>query len=259
MFPFLFIFLFGSCKSLDAFFPGVVKREMNERELIKAIEDNAPDYQHLFFRRAFVEFKQNGKSQAVRANIYIRKDSAIIVSVIPVMGIEMYRIQLSENEIIVLDRLNRKVMRSDYKSLSQRFLVDFNFNQFQQILSNGVFIFPDGHGSLKAFEMQRDSVSYLLSSGTKQDGSHQDLRFMPGAYRLLSSVIQFPDRDIVMELNYSDFLMVDGRFLFPRLIFMEGQRLQESITLSIQLSSIDVDGSQSLNFSIPSGYDEVHF
>ncbi|WP_158522759.1 DUF4292 domain-containing protein [Geofilum rhodophaeum] len=232
---------------------------MNERELIKAIEDNALDYQHLFFRRAFVEFKQNGKSQAVRANIYIRKDSAIIVSVIPVMGIEMYRLQLSKNEIIVLDRLNRKVMRSDYKSLSQRFLFDFNFLQFQQILSNGVFVFPEGRGSLRSFKMQRDSMSYLLTSGTNQDGSHQYLRFMPDAYRLLSSEVQFPDRDIVMELAYSDFLKVDGGFLFPSLIFMEGQRLQDSITLSIQLSSIEVDGSQSLNFSIPSGYDEVHF
>ncbi|HHU59126.1 MAG TPA: DUF4292 domain-containing protein [Bacteroidales bacterium] len=252
-------FLFNACKSLDTFFPGAVKEEMNERELLKAIDSHSFDYENLFFRRAFIEFEQNGKTQAVRANIFMRRDSAIIVSVIPVMGIEMYRIQLTKDEWIVLDRLNRTIMRSDYASLSKRFLFEFNFLQFQQILSNSVFVYPEGSGSLKRFEMQQDSVSYLLSSGPNSDGSLQDLRIMPEAYRLLSSQVRFPDRDIVMDLMYSEFRLVDNGLLFPTQILLKGQRLQEIMGLSIQLSSVEVDGAQSLTFSIPGGYAEIRF
>ena len=62
-----------------------------------------------------------------------------------------------------------------------------------------------------------------------------------------------------MDLMYSEFRLVDNGLLFPMQILLKGQRLQEIMGLSIQLSSVEVDGAQSLTFSIPGGYAEIRF
>ncbi|GAO31295.1 hypothetical protein JCM15548_13644 [Geofilum rubicundum JCM 15548] len=254
----------SSCKSVDRLFTATAEDDLNETELVERIVDNQLVYEELFFKRVFAEIEKDGKNQGVRANIYLKKDSAIVISVIPVMGIELYRIMLTKTGIFFIDRMNRTVAESTYQALSRRFLVDFNYEQIQRILSNGVFTYPNNDlNLLKRYAGVKKSDSYALSSvgvsRFRNDDSYQIIDILPGIFRVSNSFISYPEKALSMNISYQDFVSVSGEVPFPSKIVLEGIKNQESIVVTLSISSVDIDGGQSISFLMPSNYEKVQF
>lgn len=260
----LFLVGFNSCKTLDRIFVGSVTDALDEDELVDLVIANQLNYNNIFYRRAFIEIEQNGKNQAVRANIYLKKDSAIIVSVVPIMGIELYRILLDKQGVYLIDRMNRTISEMDYSSISKQVLVDFSFDQIQSILTNGVFTYPvNSIQSLKKFSGSKNETHYSLTtagvSRFRNDESIQIVNILPNLFRISSSHISYPSRKISMNIAYSDFISLSRDIPFPSKIVLQGNKSQETIILTLTFTSVDIDGDQSLSFSIPSNYAKVNF
>jgi hypothetical protein len=217
-----------------------------------------------FLKVCLPKLSLDGKNQAVRANIYIKKDSAIIISVIPIMGIELYRIMLNQTGVFFIDRMNRTVAESDYQTLSRKFLVDLNFHQIERILSNNVFTYPvNDLQLLKRYTGMTNSKSYTLSSlgvnRFRNDKSYQVIEVLPDIFRVSSSFISYPDKNLSMRVSYQDFASFYDQLPFPSKIIIEGIKQLESIVVTLSINSLDIDGSQSISFSMPSGYAKVTF
>lgn len=262
----LLIFLvgFNGCKSLDRIFVGSATDALDEDELVDLIIDKQLNYQDIFYKRAFIEIEQNGKNQAVRANIYLKKDSAIIVSVVPIMGIELYRLLLDKEGVYLIDRMNRTTSEMDYASISKRVLVDFNYDQIQSILTNGVFTYPVNNiQSLRKFSGSKKETHYSLTSAGvsrfRSDESFQIVDILPDLFRISNAYISYPKKEISMNIAYSDFVSLSGDIPFPSKIVIQGNKSQEAIVLTLTFPSVDINGNQSLLFSIPPSYAKVKF
>ncbi len=260
----IYVIGFSSCRSIDRIFVGSASDDFNESELVDLVIANQLKYDEVFYKRAFIEIQQNGKSQAVRANIYLKRDSAIIISVIPIMGIELYRIMLDRQGIFLIDRMNRTFAEMDYASISNRVLVDFNYDQIQSILTNGVFTYPANNiQSLKYFSGVKTETHYSLTSAGvsryRKDKSFQIIDVLPELFRINNSYISYPSRKISMNIAYSDFISLANNIPFPSTIVLQGKKDQEAIVVTFTFTSVDIDGNQSISFSMPANYAKVQF
>jgi hypothetical protein len=262
----LLIFLvgFNACKSLDRIFVGSATDPLDEDELVDLIIDKQLNYHDIFFKRAFIEIEQNGKNQAVRANIYLKKDSAIIISVVPIMGIELYRLLLDKEGVYLIDRMNRTTSEMDYASISKRVLVDFTYDQIQSILTNGVFTYPVNNiQSLRKFSGTKKETHYSLTSAGvsrfRNDESFQIVDILPDVFRISNAYISYPKKEISLNIAYSDFVSLSGDIPFPSKIVIQGNKSQEAIVLTLTFPIVDINGNQSLLFSIPPSYAKVKF
>ena len=255
---------FNSCKSIDRIFVGSAIDELDEEELVELVIESQLEYDEIFFRRAFVEIVMNGSNKAGRANIYLKRDSAIIVSVMPIMGIELYRIKFDQDSVFLIDRMNRTTSESDYASFSKDVLVNFNFGHIQSILTNSIFVYPINNvQQLKRFYGVKNENYYSLTSAGvprfKKDESFQVVDILPDIFRINNSYISYPSRDVSMDISYQDFVSIDGNKPFPLRIVFKGESSLESVLLTLTFSSVVIDGDQSISFSVPSNYAKIKF
>jgi hypothetical protein len=79
-----------------------------------------------------IDFQSENLSQSFPANVHIKKDSIIWISVS--VGIEAARCIITTDSILFMDRINRKYYGLSIKELSQQFNFDFDFSLLQSLL-----------------------------------------------------------------------------------------------------------------------------
>ncbi|MBN2166677.1 MAG: DUF4292 domain-containing protein, partial [Marinilabiliaceae bacterium] len=141
-------------------------KNISDYKLLKNIIDSSLNYNNLYFKKLDVNAQINGNSFNFKGNLWISKDSVIVASVIPLMGIEMYRVQFSEDKIRILDRTKRKVINTDYSILSKIIQFDIDYNLLQSILSNNIFCINDNSNQecLKRFKNYIVNNNYSFRS-----------------------------------------------------------------------------------------------
>jgi len=85
-----------------------------------------------FAAKAKVSYTEpNNYSQTFSANIKLKADSAIWISIVPVLGIEMARILITNERVQVLDRINKKYYDLDEHYIERMlgYPVDFDLLQ----------------------------------------------------------------------------------------------------------------------------------
>jgi len=76
------------------------------------------------------------KTYSITSSVKIIKDSIIQVSIMPLLGIEMYRAVLCPDSVIIIDKNNHNYFVTDYGFFRKRFGVAIGFKDIQALLSN---------------------------------------------------------------------------------------------------------------------------
>ena len=88
-----------------------------------------------------------------RATIKSVTDSLLVVSVQPLLGVEMFRIEFTPASFLIIDKWNRKYTENTYEFLRYKLGVDFNFSVLQALLFNQLFVL-DGTVSPQQFVVE---------------------------------------------------------------------------------------------------------
>lgn len=92
---------------------------------------NEADFEYLKLKSK-IDFQSESLSQSFPANVHIKKDSVIWISVS--VGIEAARCLITQDSIQFMDRINRKYYGLSITDLSQQFNFDFDFGLLQSLL-----------------------------------------------------------------------------------------------------------------------------
>ncbi|GJM29523.1 MAG: hypothetical protein DHS20C17_21580 [Cyclobacteriaceae bacterium] len=84
--------------------------------------------------RTKIQYKDEDRSVSTSANIRIKKDSIIWMSLTPLFGIEVARALITKDSLILLNRLNKEYMVYDFKNLSEKFQFDINYHLIQSLI-----------------------------------------------------------------------------------------------------------------------------
>jgi len=235
-------------------------------------------------------FGTEDNSDNFKATIRMRKDSAIWVSIVPALGIEMIRVMITPDSLKYLSKIpeNKFYYTGGFDEIGRLIGIDFDFEMLQDLLvGNAIGLEKDE----QRFRSEIDDNDYLLISkyrrkvrrvvgvdDRKLEGdtilvNPDDPRFRrtakrtdeedgliisrywlePAGFRLVKSVFNDLLRQRTMEISYEDF-QPDGEQYYPakcRLVMSSTQVRQE---MRYEITKLSSGKPYEFPFEIPEDY-----
>ncbi|MEQ9437939.1 MAG: DUF4292 domain-containing protein [Cyclobacteriaceae bacterium] len=247
-----FLLLLAGCSKKIA---GVDRGGMKADEL--QIED--VDFEYLT-ASSKIKFRNEGQSVSATANIRMKKDSVIWISVTPGFGIEAARAVIDRDSLAFINRLDKEYRSYNFQELSEKYNFTINYDLLQAVLLG---------------DMPR---SIVADDEVWQEANHFVVRQAEGPV----TIDNFIDRQLMkveriamveesangsprnkaekntLNLQYGDFKQLDEEILpFSNLVSLDyrqhGQKRRTQIDIEHKKVSI-VDEALRFPFSVPSKY-----
>ena len=198
----------------------------------------------------------NGKSFSVKGNVKIQKDSCIIISIQPIIGIEAGRLQATKNNIIVIDRMHSTYYQATYNDIKSMTGVALDYETLQAVLSNELFLTGVDEKKMNAnmFEIKASANGHQLKSNLPATQCPYLFDFyIDTNYKLTQTIITERLHANIFSCKYSNFLQTE-KCQFPYNMELSVFDGKQSGKLNINFSKIEIDKNLNINLSVPSKY-----
>ncbi len=195
-----------------------------------------------------IDFKDQGSSTQFKANIRMRRDSAIWVSVSPTfLKVEVGRALITRDSVKVLDRMNKQVYLAGIDYIQEFTKYPFSFDDLQNLLLGNANLNP----STAAVEQNRDG--YLL---TEQDGNLLETAvYQPDPLQLNSLAMEDSVAGRKANCSFANYQSAPGgKFSTKRNIFLDAGYLYE---VNLAFEKLEFNEALNLPFSHSSKYEII--
>lgn len=259
-FGLLLLLILGGCKSSKKVGTVATGTAKVHQVFFQAMEEQALHYQTLTARLGVEINLPNFQVNSTRVDLKMVKDSAFQLSVQPLLGIELFRIEVSRDSIKVLDRMNKRYLAENYESLRSQTPIAFNFYSLQALFTNHLFL--PGEQMVNESLYSRFRLDQTGSTALIQVKDPIGLRYTfeaDGEEKLLATEITDPKRQYRLRWGYADFRMVEKQ-IFPQLMTVEAFK-EGNAEGNIQwgFTRMRLDEPVKLDFVIPAKYTRITF
>lgn len=266
---FLMTLVFYSCRTRKAIVPttgtGEI-RPMKERsvdDLMDHLDSNSFKPQWMS-AKASVTTVENGNETSFTIHLRSKRDSALWISVTPLLGIEVARVLITPDSIKVLDRIHGKYQVSTFEYINKLLQMKVNFEIVQALLAGNFFAYKKNENKFNSVYLE--DRYYILSSLTKhklkrsleeKDPNKPVIQdcYVDTNYRITRMNIEDQKINKTLETNYQDFRITDGG-LFP---FYSQTKItaEKNFQITINYSKVEVGAPQEFPFNIPNNYERM--
>ena len=214
---------------------------------------------HWFGAKVSVNSDINNQTNAFSANLRIKKDSAIWISISPALGIEVSRALITPDSLKFINRINGTYFKGDFKYLNELLQIEVNFKMIQAILLGNAYL----HYSIEQYISDRENTELVLSTLKKRRIRREIDVEMP---QILTQEIWFSslqNKIVRMEMqdyrpvrkftvNYLQFEKVDDLSMPNKLIITA--QADKQVKIDLEYSRMTINKELNLPFNIPEDY-----
>ena len=227
-------------------------------EYVEKVISNTPDWQSLSGKTSLELALGKKERTRVNATLRIRRGEVIQLSVTPVLGIEMARLELTPEGMLLVDRLNKRFVRASFAEVSDLLHVDLNFHILQSLFLNELFL-PNkttlGAEDVPAFTLSASGVQATLEPKKSRRISYQFFTSKENG-ALEKTIVGLRGTEFSLDWDYSDFTNLEGR-LFPRRTNICLKGTSETYALNLRMSRLSVNGKWEGRTNLSSKYKEI--
>jgi hypothetical protein len=191
----------------------------------------------------------------VNGSIRIRKDSIIILSFQPFLGMEVARAGITQNSFTLIDRINKRYFTTSFDSLKAQTGVNLNYNIFQSIFTNSLFIF-DNPGQVSASDFKEVQVGDLSLLQINKGKVNHEFN-VNEKKQVLSGRLFTNENNYSVGWNYFHFMSQENKRTFPHLVKIILSSENGQTQLDIAYNKVELDKNLNFQFSIPFSYTQV--
>lgn len=272
LFMMLVCLVFVSCKGKKNK-PVVANPTNNNETLIyKPMGTDSKDYQNATkafefsddFKTLETQFSLKIESPQINhsgsGTLRIAKDSVMWLY-IKVMGLEIARAKFTQDSVFAVVKLKNQYFKGDY-SLVQKFIpLAADYNILQSLFLNKMFIVPENKvENLDYFSMEMNDNN-LLKISTFSNPSYsnhfkfnQSIEINTEISRMVATVVSYPEKNINVNVNYSDYQDFSGHTLPKNLSIMVGES-----NLKFETNKAVFDKILNFPLNIPDSYKPFQF
>lgn len=257
---FLTALLLTGCSTSRNALRNTVIGGLSGTEYMEKVIEWTPQRENLTARtRVQLNMGSESSSVSVNANMRIRRGELIRLSVAPVLGIEVARMDITPKGVLVIDRMNRRYVEIGFAEVADILKVEVDFNALQSLFLNEIFL--PGRESLTVedavkFDLsEQDGRAHLQVKDSRSQMKVSRYSFFTSATdgRLEETVISLKDLPYALHCRYTDFTMV-GRDVFPQSIELTPEGTQKKYSLGLKLSRIGTDSGWDAKSEVPAKY-----
>jgi hypothetical protein len=261
--PFSFLFLLiilASCSSQRKIIKAPIKEEGAEF-LFKKLKEHELQY-NWFTAKFSAEYKNKGQTNSFNGQIRIRKDSVIWLSFSPALGIEVFRMMLTQDSVKFINRMNNTFFAGDYNYVNRYLNTNIDFDLLQSFLTgndlsfyeNGKFRAVIDNGIYKLATADRMKLKKFVRN--KQENLRvliQNIWIDPENFKIThANVKEIREPNTQLESKYSAFEKI-GEQLFPKEMSFDISA-DNNLSVTVSFSKITINTSQAFPFKIPQSY-----
>lgn len=250
----LVVFL-ASCKSKAAFVDtktptNAVNTDsvLTSGKIIQSHYSNKIDFSTLYIR-ASAKYKHDDDSQSISAEVKIKKDEQILVS-IRFLGITMAKALITPKEVKYYEKINGTYFEGDYAALSQWLGTDLDFTKVQNMLigkpvddlTKGNYVFT--------------ATDKFYKLNTTEQNTEKAFSFEAEHFLLKKQEILQPEMERSFEVNYPNFQEFPTAYL-PANLSINAFQKKGKTTINIEYNSITFNEELSFPYSVPEGYERI--
>lgn len=244
-----------SCKPKERIIQAQAALEdKSESELFEDIMHKGLEF-NTFSSKLNMTFSTGIKTISSKGNLRIINNEAIMLSVQPLFGIEMFRLYVEPDYLIILDRMNKRYVKESFQELKEKNPIGFNFYSLQSLFTNCLFIPEQNDISLQDYSKFKYSASmdnYHLSARDKK--SKIDYSFsVNGNDQITLTQLYLPKKGYSLQWNYNQFSLMRNLF-FPHEMKISASTQKLKLDTSFSLSDINLNQPLTLETSIPGSY-----
>lgn len=199
-----------------------------------------------------------GKGKKVTANVRIERGEMIRFSVAPLLGVEVMRMEISPEGLLLLDRLHKQYVQVSFEELEDLLQVHLDYQTFQALFLNEIF-FP-GKSNLQTsdideFHVKEENQGLWLETDAAKD---MDFSFLisAGSGLLERCCIGMKKTSRFFICDYGTFEKFAGR-LFPRRLSLLTEGGHNVLRFDLQYSRLSVTEAIGERTTIPSRYAKI--
>ncbi len=197
----------------------------------------------------------------VSGTLRIRSDSAIFVSVAPLLGIEIARLLITPDTVKMVNRLDNTFYAGNMELLNRMFGTYLDFKMLQALLVGNDFSHFSGGG----FNASQDNGNVILFAANRYPannvGNHrfQHRLIVSGeSYRITENLLHETAPQRSLQVKYHSFSRVEEQFI-PQEISMIFSDAGGQAGVNLRFSRIVLNEERSFAFTIPNHYRQIRF
>lgn len=179
-----------------------------------------------------------GNRMSVRMQIQVIKDKEICISVLPLLGIELYRVKITPEKFYIFDKLHKKYCDGQYQYLSALTGIDIQYKDIEALLTNRLFSLSKKQKIEEGYKTEVSDNKYILSSNEKLLDFEHKFDISPD-YKIIATSIQNSQNQHI-SMSYQDFVVIN-KVLFPITVGVEAMLPNSSFDVSIEIKKIEIN------------------
>ena len=212
----------------------------------------ANHFQHNTFSARLNISLQSGMSS--RANIRIIRDEALRISVQPLLGIEMFRLYVTPEWVVMVDRMGRRYVQDPINSLQEIFPSGFDFYTLQALFTNALFVSNRNHveqRDYRNFDISlTDDMQYFMQARDRRSGINYSF-IVNGYDRITRANLVHGNNSLLWD--YDHFAIV-GNHAFPHRMNVSASTEARHASAEITFSNIATNEAFEIYPTIPNGF-----
>lgn len=163
---------------------------------------------HTFSSKMKLTVISKGKEMSVNGSLRMKKDEVIQLSLVPFLGIEVGRIEITPAKILILDRVNKQYVDEPISELTKMANTDMDFYTLQALFTNSLFL--PGNKELTSEDMADFMVrlmpeNSMLAIKRKMKNCLYSFTATPNTGQLVESEVASLTSPYKLTWKYADF------------------------------------------------------
>lgn len=213
--------------------------------------------------RVSVKLKYGGKSASASGQLKMKRDEIIQVTITALGIMEVGRLELTPQYLLVLDRVNKQYLQTRWSEVPELVNAGVDFTTFQALFWNELFV-PGISGAPAATDFQVEHINTqlrLTPKASRANTTKVAANFLVGATNALLQQTNVTPTDgrtkMSFQCTYSDWGTLAQK-KFPQEMFLSVMSGSKNYSLTLSSSNLQVDESMSdLSTRVNTGYKRV--
>ena len=239
-----------SCKSKSAVV-NVVKKEnrMDSNTIIENYYNNKNEFSTLYIK-ANVKYATEKQTQNVTAEIKIKKDEQILIS-IRFLGITMAKASITPTTVSYYEKINGSYYEGDFSALTQLLGTDLDFNKVQNMLLGRVIDDLKKGNYTESFTDQVYRLDDSSDSNTKKSFYFDADKFLVNKQEITQT-----NEGRMMQVVYSNKKEFNEMTL-PLAINIDTYQKKGKAEINLEYNTVNFNEELSFPYSVPNGYKRI--
>lgn len=229
--------------------PVAASNEMSAKKIIENYYNNKNQFSTLYIKSS-ARYSDNKQTQNVTAEIRIKKDEQILVS-IRFLGITMAKALITPKSVNYYEKINGSYFEGDFSSLSQWLGTDLDYNKIQNmLLGKAIDDLTKGKYSESILEKtyRLDAIS---NSNTKKSFFLNSDTFLIEKQEITQTT-----EERMIKVVYPD-NKVYGEAIVPTSVLINTFQKKGNTEINLEYNSVSFNEELSFPYSVPNGYKRI--